>query len=165
MADSARFSKNNGIVPLVVPLADNYNAGMTMDSFNMKLFNHATIILIGNDSCAGAGVLTIYGGATAGATTAAITFTYRISSADVGSASADVLGTPSTSAALTLVEASIKSGMYVIELDAEDLSVSGTQYDWVTPVLSADGTAGIVAAVAILSEPRFAEAVMPTAIS
>ena len=164
MANTARFSETHGIVGLTVPLADNYNAGMTMDSINMAKYNHCTIVLIGSDSCAGAGVLTIYGGATDGATTAAITFTYRISAADVGAASGDVFGTPATSAALTLVEASIKSGMYVIEIDAEDLNISGTQYQFITPVLSAAGTAGIVSAVALLSEARDEKAVMPTAI-
>jgi hypothetical protein len=164
MANTVRFSSSHGIVPLVVPLADNYNAGMTMDSVNMANYNHCTIILVGSDSCAGAGVLTIYGATPDAGTTAAITFTYRISSGDAGAASGDVLGSASTSAALTLVEASIKSGMYVIEIDAEDLCVSGTQYQYITPVLSAAGTAGIVSTIAILSEPRFQTDVMPTAI-
>lgn len=162
---TVKTTANCAIVPLTVPLADNYNAGMTMESFNMAKFNHATIILQGSDSCAGAGVVTIYGGLTAAATTAAATFTYRIGSADAMSATADVLGDPATSAALTLVEADIKSGMYVFELDVEDLNISGVQYNWVTPVLSAAGTAGIVSAVAILSEPRYASETMATVIT
>lgn len=164
MSDTVRFSSSHGIVPILVPLADNYNAGMTMDSINMAKYNHCTIIIEGSDTCAGAGVLTIYGATSDAGTDAAITFTYRYGSADAGSASADVLGTPATSAALTLTEASIKSGMLVIEIDAQDLNISGTQYQYITPVLSAAGTAGIISAVAILSEPRYQTNVMPTAI-
>jgi len=164
MANTARFSETHGIVPIIAPLADNYNAGMTMDSINMANYNHCTIIITGSASCAGAGVLTIYGATADAGTDAAITFTYRISSADIAAAGADTLGTPATSAALTFVEASILSGMYVIEIDAEDLCISGTQYQFITPVLSAAGTAGIISAVAILSEPRYMKAVMPTAI-
>ncbi len=165
MGDSAKFSQNNGIVNILVAVADNYNAGMTMDSFNMSKFRHATIIIQGSDSCAGAGILTVHAAAAAAGTTADITFTYRTGGADAGSALADVLSAPATSAALTFVEATIKSGIYVIELDTEDMNIGGVQYDWVTPVLSAAGTAGIVSAVAILSEPRYADAIMPTAIS
>ncbi len=164
MADSARFSQSHGLVPIVAPLALNYNTGMTMDSINMAKYNHCTIIILGSADVAGTGLLTIYGGATDAATTAAITFTYRYGAADVGAAGADTLGTPATSAALTLTEASVISGMVVIEIDAEDLQISGTQYQFITPVLDAAGTAGIISAVAILSEPRFQQAVMPTAI-
>lgn len=164
MGDSCRFSQSHGIVPMEVPLADSYNAGVTFESVNMAKYNHLTMIMLGSDSVAGAGVLTIYGGATDGAQTAAITFGYRYGAADAKSASADVFGAVATSAALTLTEASVKSGTLVVELDAADLNISGVQYQWVTPVLSAAGTAGIVSAVAILSEPRYEEAVMDTAI-
>ena len=164
MGDSARFSQSHGIVPVIAPLADNYNAGMSMDSINMAKYNHVTLIITGSASCTGAGVLTVMGGTADGVETAAITFTYRISSGDIGSASADVLTAAATSASLTFVEASIVSGMYVIEWDAQDMVVSGVTYQFATPVLSAAGTAGIISAVAILSEARYEKAVMPTGI-
>jgi len=37
------------------------------------------------------------------------------------------------------------------------------QYEFVTVVVSAAGTAGTASIIAILSEPRFAEAIMDTA--
>jgi len=161
---SARFSQSHGIVPVESPLALNYNTGMTMDSVSMGKYGHGTLIIMGSADCAGAGILTMMAGATDAAVTAAITFTYRISSADVDSATADVYSAPTTSAALTFVEASIVSGVYVIEWDVEDMNVSGVQYTYMTPVLSDAGTAGIISAVIILSEPRYEKDIMPTAI-
>lgn len=164
MGDSARFSQKNGIVPLSVSNGLDYNAGGDLDSINMALYRHAAIIIIADASVAGDGVFTLYGGATDGAKTAAVTFTYRYSSGNVAAASADVLGTPATSAALTITGTSLASRMLIIEVDEEDMNVSGTQYQFLTGNLSAAGTAGNCTAVAILSEPRYSKAVMPTAI-
>lgn len=164
MADSCRFSQSHGIVGIAVSTTGDYNAGFTGESVNMAKYNHYTLIVIGDSAVAGAGVLTIYGGATDAATTAAATFAYRYTTTDVGATSGDVFSAVATSSALTLTEAYIKSGMYVCELDAADLNIAGVQYQWVTPVLSAAGTAGYVTMVAILSEPRYEEAIMDTAI-
>jgi hypothetical protein len=161
--DNVRFSQSHGIVGLVAPTADNYNAGGTWESFDMSNYNHCTIIILGSASVAGTGALTINCGLTVGATTAAVTFGYRYGG-DIASAASDTYGTPASSAALTITEASMTSGVLVVEFDASDLNVAGVQYRWVTPVLDAAGTAGIVGAVAILSEPRYSAAIMPTAV-
>jgi hypothetical protein len=162
----AKFSESNAIVYGTIIAADNYNAGWTGDSVCMGKYNHGTMIIVGDAAVAGAGSLTMMAGAAAGNVTAAITFEYRSVTTDILSATADVLSAPgSTSAALALTEANILSGMYVIEWDADDLNVSGTQYNWITPVLSAAGTAGIVTAIIILSEPRYSKAVMPTVVA
>ncbi len=162
---NAKFSQSNGIVPVVVPLALNYNTGFSGDSINMGKYDHGTMIILGSADLAGAGILTMMAGLTLAAETAAITFTYRYISVDAAAATlADILSTPATSAALTITEAYLKAGMYVIEWDAADLNVAGVQYKYITPVLNADGTAGIVGIVTILSEPRYETGVMPTAI-
>ena len=165
MGDSARFSQSHGIVYETIIVADNYNAGATMDSINMAKYNHGTLIIVGDAACAGAGVLTMMAGLSDASAVAAITFTERHTTTDVGSATADVLTAAATSASLALTEAYIRSGMYVIEWDADDMVVSGVSYNWMTPVLSAAGTAGIITAIAIMSEPRYAEAIMDTAIA
>lgn len=162
--DAARFSQSHGIVPLITETLGDYNAGFTMDSINMAKYNHCTIICLGEDDLRGAGILTIMGGTTDAAATAAITFTYRYISVDVKAAGADQLSTPATSAALAFTEAYLRNGMYVIEFDATDLQVAGVQYQFATPVVNTDGTAGTMNAVAILSEPRYEKNVMPTAI-
>jgi len=161
---TARFSQSHDILYSTIIVADNYNAGVSMDSINMALYNHGTLILVGDVAAAGAGVVTLMAGATNAAETAAITFSYRYTLTDVASTTADVLSSPVSAATCTLTEAYIRSGMYVFEWDASDLLVSGVQYQWLTPVLSAAGTAGIITAIAIGSEPRYAKNVMPSAV-
>ena len=150
-----RFSQTHYICAGLVPLADNYNAGGSSDSVDMAQYGHMTCILLGSDTCAGAGIVTVMGGLTDGAETAAITFTYRYTSTDSKAALGDVLSAPLTSASLTLVEANIKSGMYVLEWNAEDMVVATVRYRYATVVLSAAGTAGIVSMVLIGSQARF----------
>lgn len=161
---SARFSQSHGIVPIEFAQLDNYIDGMTMDSFDMAKYNHCTILISGNDDVAGDGVLTIYGATAHDGTTAAITFTYRYTSGDVDAASSDILGAVATSAALEITGTLLESRMLVVEFDAEDMNISNVQYNHVTPVLSDAGTDGEITAVAILSEPRYEKAVMPTAV-
>lgn len=164
MGNTSRFSSAHGIVPLAVSGGLDYNAGGTLDSINMAKYNHCTLIILADASVAGNGILTIYGGTVDGSTGAAIPFTYRYSQGNAGAASADVLGSTATSSALTCIEASLVSRMLVVEFDAQDMYVSGTQYQYATPVLNADGTAGTCSAVAILSEPSYMKDIMPTAV-
>ena len=156
-----RFSESHGVLGLSVD--GDWNAGFDTDSIDMSKYNHACIIIMGDANVAGAAVLTLYGGATAGTKTAAATFTYRYGGAAVGSASSDVFGAAATSAALTSTPATIASYVMLIEFEAADLNISGTQYRYATLNVSAAGTAGTVDIVAVLSEPRYAEAIMDTA--
>ena len=163
------FSQTHDIIYATIIVADNYNAGMSMDSINMAKYNSAALIMVGDVAAAGAGIVTLMAGATNAAETAAITFSYRYTLTDVASAVAgsepDILSAPVRAATCTLTEAYIRSGMYVFEWDASDLSVAGVQYQWLTPVLSAAGTAGIITAIAIGCEPRYAKNIMPTALA
>lgn len=157
-----RFSETHGILPLVKD--GDWNAGFDTDSIDMSKYNHACILFYGDTSVAGNGILTLYGGASAGTKTAAVTFTYRYGSAAAGSASSDIFGTAATSAALTSSATNLAAGyLLLIEFDAQDMCVSGTQYRYATLNVDATGSAGTVTAVAILSEPRYMEAVMDTA--
>src|SRR3990167_4721328 len=155
-----RFSQSHGILGLTVD--GDWNTGFDSDSIDMAKYNHATILIIGDANLAGNAVLTLYGGATAGTKTAAATFAYRYSGADIGSANSDVLAAVLTSAALTSTATSMDSRVTVIEFEAADLNISGTQYRYATLEVSAAGTAGTCDIVAILSEPRYMEAVMDT---
>ena len=156
-----RFSESHGILGLTID--GDWNGGFDTDSVDMSKYNHCCMIIMGDASVAGNAVLTLYGGATAGAKTAAATFTYRYASGDVGSTSSDVFGTAATSAALTSTASSMDSRCTLIEFDAADLNISGTQYRYATLNVSDAGTGGTVDIVAILSEPRYSEAVMDTA--
>jgi len=156
-----RFSESHGILGLTVD--GDWNAGFDSDSIDMAKYNHACVIIIGDSSLAGNAVIKVYGGATAGTKTAAATFAYRYAGGNVGSASSDVFDAVETSAALTTTATSMDSRVTLIEFEAADLNVSGTQYRYATVEVSAAGTAGTCDIVAILSEPRYLEAVMDTA--
>ena len=159
---STRFSNTHGIAGLTVD--GDWSSGFDSDSVDMSKYNHCTMLIIGDSSVAGNAVLKVWGGATHGAKTGAATFTYRYASGNVGSASSDVFGTPTTSAALTSTATSMDSRVTIIEFDTEDLNVSGTQYRYATLEVGTDGSGGTCDIVAILSEPRYIEQVMDTAI-
>lgn len=163
---SGRFSQSHGIVPIFVPLAANYNTiTVNEESIDMALYGHATFIFLFSADCtASAGVITMDAGLTNAAGDAAVTFTYRYSSAAVLTAGADVLGTAATAATITLAQGDIVNRMLIIEVDADDMWISNVQYRYLTVAYDDAGTAGIFSCVAVLSEPRYAEAVMPTAI-
>ena len=157
-----RFSESHGILGLTVD--GNWADGFDSDSIDMSKYNHATVIIIGDASVAGNGIIKVNAGNTAGSESTAITFTYRYPGAAIGSASSDVYSAASTSAALTTVATSyITSRAFVIEFDAQDLNVSGTQYRYARVNVDATGSGGTVDIVAILSEPRYMEAIMDTA--
>ena len=162
---TARFSQSHGIVPIVIPLAANYDTVTAVEeSIDMALFNHATFIFLFSADTAGEGILTMGAGLTNGAADAAVTFTYRYGSAAVLVATSDVLVAPATSVALTITEAEAVSSVLVVEVDAGDMYISNVQYRYLTPALTDAGTAGIFSCVAILSEPRYEKNVMPTAL-
>ena len=62
--------------------------------------------------------------------------------------------------------ASKKGGLYIIEVDAQTVAAAGTDYDHVAlKFTEATGSGAILGAVvAILSEPRYPQAILPTAI-
>jgi len=163
---SPRFSQSHGIVPIIIPLADNYNTIVAAEeSIDMALYNHATFLFLFSTTMAGeAGVLTMGAGNTRGLATAAVTFTYRFGTAAVLLAGSDVLITPATSVALTMTTALAQSKVLVVEVDADDMWIANVQYQYLTPAYDDAGTAGIFSCVAVLSEPRYARNVMPTAL-
>ena len=157
-----RFSESHGILGLVVD--GDWNGGFSADSIDMSKYNHACVLIIGDANVTGNGIITVLAGNTAGSEAAAISFSYRTSGANVGSASSDVFSAASTPAASwTTTAATMASQVNLIEFDAADLNVSGTQYRYACVTVDATGSNGTVDIVAILSEPRYSEAIMDTA--
>lgn len=166
MGDSARFTQSHGIVPVIIPLAANYNTiTAAEESIDMAKYNHATFIFLFSADMAGdGGILTMSAGLTNGAADAAATFTYRYGTAACLSATADTLTAPVAAATLTMTTANCQSKVLTVEVDTQDLNVSGVQYRYLTPAYDDGGSGGIFSCVAILSEPRYEQGVMPTAI-
>jgi len=160
------FSQENGIVQLVVAGFDT-NTAVEFESFSMKKYNQATIIIMFNNSLTGDNVLTIECGATDSSDTSDATFHYRLAGAVNQLTGADIYAADATASTLTLTAATYQGKTLIIELDANELPTSGTTvYDWVTVDLDgAASGASLIGACAILSKPRFSGAVMPTAIT
>ena len=158
------FSQENGIVPLCAG-ATSITSNAEMDSVNMSGYDQLTIIFLFAASLVGNGVLTLECGATDGADTSDATFHYRLGSAAPGSATSDTYAADATSAELSLTAATYQGKALIVELHADELPRSGeTVYNYVTADFDGTNSTGSVTAFAILSKPRYAQAVMPSAI-
>jgi len=158
------FTQDNLIIPLCAQATD-ITSNAELDSFNMSGYEHATIIMLFAASLTGDNVLTVEAGATDSSDTSDATFHYRLGSAAPGSASADVLAADATAATLTLTAATYQGKMLVLEIDGDELPKSGeTVYNHITVDFDGSASTATVTAFAILSKPRYAKAIMPTAI-
>lgn len=150
-----RLSETHQIVPLLEP-ADYQAGSQDLDSINMGLAHNATIIIqtgaiTGNDA-----YIKLWVGASAGTKTTEIAFTYRLSTVDTGSASADVFGDPVTTVVATGIAfaaaASWDHRTILIEIDSQAVPAATP---WLT-VETDDGSAStlFLSAVAIV-QPRY----------
>lgn len=153
-----KFIETKKIVPILA--SADINAGADSDSINMAEAHHVTLLCLFGPSLSGDAVLKLYEGATAGAKTTAKTFSYAYGGAAVGSANADVLSTPATSAALTATGTTFVSRLLVIELDATEMADG---MSWLTLEVGAEADAGELTIVAVL-EPRYRSAAARTAL-
>lgn len=161
----ALFSEENLIIPLCAPNTD-AASGVELDSFTMAKYKHATVVITFVSTLSGSSVMTVESGASDSADTSDITFHYRLASAAIGSANCDVLAADATASSLTLTAATYQNKMLVLEFDSDELASSGeTTYPWVTVDFSNAATTINVSAIAILSQPRYAEAVLDTALA
>lgn len=160
------WSEQNKVVNAVIPVADAWNGDVTSDIINMENYNKCTFIIATGASAASTdGVVTVNAGTTTPAT--AITFKYRTQiAAAVPNAGSDV---PSALTAATTsgfaMTASKAGGVYIIEVDAAVVAAAGTAYDHVSCTVtenSAGAQTGCI--IAILSEPRYPQAILATAI-
>lgn len=152
-----RLCERFKVAPILEP--EDHAAGVDGDSINMAECLHLMLVIVFGE-LTGNAVLKIYEGATEGAKTSALTFSYRATSADLKNASGDTLGSETTSAELTLTAATYEDRMIVVEIDPRELADG---YDWVTPEVSSDASEEFAAIIAI-AVPRYAEDVPPTII-
>jgi len=155
----------------IVPIYSNYDLSthdttMPSDSINMKNYHHATILMNFATIANASTVLYAYAGATDGAQTSALTFSYAWGSAATAAATADVLGAWSTSAALTITHGTYDNYLLVIEVPAAQMTAAGNTYDWLTLNFTdpSTGATGNVTAIAVL-KPRYKNNVAATALA
>lgn len=161
---NALFTEEALIIPLS-PEAYDINAALECNSFHMKNYNHATVVLYFSDALTGNNVLTVECGATDSADTADLTFHYRLAAGVNQLVNSDVLAADATAATLTLTDATYQGRILVLEWSADELpTVADVVYDWCTVDLDGAAAVGTATIIAILTEPRDKRAIMRTAI-
>jgi len=149
------YSERIKIAPLLV--SADIVAGVDAKSVYMGAGHSATFVLLFGSDLAGDAKLTVYGGATAGAKTTAITtWTGRLSSAAIGSANADVYASTDIEVDdgkdyATLTGTTYDGKMLVIEMSSREMP-DGKPY--LTLSFSADATAGSLAIIGLI-ETRY----------
>lgn len=156
------LSQECAFIPIGVD--EDATASLDLKSFRMNEYNHATILILFSQTLTGHNVLTVNCGATVGVKTYAMDFKYRYGGAAEGSANADVLTalTLTTLNYLALTNTTYQGRQLIIEVDAAEMQNAGTQYDWLTVNLDGTASVGTVSAEAILSQPRYAQAINRT---
>ena len=145
----------------VIEPEDHQSSGIDGDSINMSQYNHGCWIFqfgeLASDS-----VLKMYSGASDGTKTTAETFRFRACATDLRATGGDTLGSESTSAALTLLNATYEDRFIVVEMDTDELTED--QY-FVTPEIDSTASTLFVSCVCILTEPRYVSDVPPAAVA
>ncbi|GAH54156.1 unnamed protein product [marine sediment metagenome] len=172
------WSEINKVVNVSEPAA---HAGTTTsyytDIVNMENYKKCTFILAsGSTGAANSPVITVVTGASSTAATTAIAFKYRTQIASTGACSLTGGDVPSvltttTGTAGFAISSGKAGGVYIIEVDAADVAAgtttsAATDYDHVALKISTGATeaAHIYGIIAVLSEPRYPQAILDTAI-
>jgi len=173
---SQLWSEINHIVNVIVPvqIAGTTGLATASDIVNMANYKKLTYIVQTGATSANKPTITVYAGETSTGATTAIAFNYRtqIAVADCATSGGDVpsdLVTTGTSAGFAMT-ANKAGGCYIIEVDPSTVAAADTTdqtYDHVKLVLTNDSSSGavqLIGVLAILSEPRYPQAVLQTAI-
>ena len=164
-----QLSQMMKVIPIIKP--QDITAGLSSDVVNMAKWNHLAIVLIAGAWAGGTAALTVEACDNNTPTThPAMDFNYRIATMDE-SALSDVWGalTWSTSTGITLPNTANRAT--IIELDAAEVAankVAGVAanagYHRVRITIAAPSSADFLCAIAILSEGRYLEDLLKTAI-
>ena len=165
------FSEKHKIVNVIVPTASDTfvtGTGVTSDVVNLENYNKCTFILATGASAAAVQTITVYAGISEGSCSTPIVFKYRTQAAagvpDAGSDVPTALATATIAGFPTIV--SKAGGMAIIEVDAAVVAAAGTNFDHCALRLKDTPTplAQLGCVIAILSEPRYPQAILATAI-
>lgn len=141
----------------IIPPVD-VTGGVTSDAFNMKLFDHASILLeIGVSAAAPTSVILEACSAADGTGNVAIPFNVYKQETAAG----DVVGDRVAATAAGFVPSANNNIFYVIEVDARELP---EDKNWLRMVIANGVNSVIAAAQAILSGPRYSLETVGTAI-
>jgi len=163
------LSEKVKFVNALIPVADAWDANPGVsDIVNMENYRKLTFIVATGATTAVYPTITVLAGNANDSAATAITFKYRtqIAATDCTTAGGDVPSTltDATVAGFAMTAAKV-GGLYIIEVDAAVVAAAGTNFDHVRlNILQNADTAQTACVLAILSEPRYAQDVLATAI-
>ena len=161
------FSERHKVVNAIIPVADAFSANVTSDIVHLENYKKCTFLIVTGATSTDAGLVTVGAGATSTGAATAIPFKYRTQIAaappNAGSdVSSTLIDATSTGFAMT---ASKAGGLYIVEVDAAVVAAATAGYDHVALTVTEVGSTGVTACVlAILSEPRYPQDILVTAI-
>ena len=162
------WSEINKIVTALEP-ANQSDANRTTDIVNLENYKKCTFIVHTGASAANTPTLTVVTGASSTGATTATAFKYRtMINAVPPLAASDLPGdlTSSTGDGFAITTQKAK-GMYIIEVDASTVAAAGTNYDHVALKFTASTSTHATqyySVLAVLSEPRYPQDILVTAI-
>lgn len=149
------MSKEPQIIPLLSP-ADQQAGGITTDSVHTGKLNMLRLVIMTGVLTGDGATIQFYAGATAGAQTTEVFPYYRVSSADVGAASADVFGartvTPSGGILLTPA-ASWDQRVITVEIFPDQMPEGKP---WLTLQVEDGSASAQFQSIVGIGEPRYA---------
>jgi len=151
------IAQEGHLVNVVAPV-DWDTAAVTGDAFSMENWSHASIIIQLGVTGAAATITVAESDDAAGTTTTDIAFKYAAEATGSG----DTLGALTACAATGFATGTGDSIMYVIEIDAADLSEG---YPWIIVSITDPGASTLGSVVAVLSGGRYAGDQSATAIA
>jgi len=163
------WSEVNKIVNVLNPAEHADSSGPTTDIVDMENYKKCTFIVQTGSSAANIPVITVLSGISNASAATATAFYYRtqVKASDCTSASGDIPSALTSIGTSGFAMTTSKTGgCYIIEVDAPTVAAAGTNYDHVCLKFSTGAThaAHIYGVLAVLSEPRYPQAILDTAI-
>lgn len=163
---SKDFLSDHHIVNGLVPKADAFATSATTDYISLENYGRITFVIHTGDATAGTadGVITLVASDDAsGSSTTAMAFKYRVCAS---STSVDTWGALTAAAATGVAMTAGDNYIYTVEVSADDVESAQAGAKFVALTVTEDTNDPIVAGVlAILSDPRYPQAVPVSAIS
>jgi len=164
------WSERNKVVNVLIPVADAFatGAGVVTDIVHMENYKKCTFIIITGATSIAVQTVRVFAGVSNLVCATPITFKYRTQAAaavpGVGSDVPTTL-TNATVAGFPTI-ASVVGGMAIIEVDAAVVAAAGANFDHcaLDIVDTTAAAAQIGCVIAILSEPRYPQDILQTAI-
>ena len=162
------WSEINKVVNAIIPVADAWDSNpVVTDIVNMENYKKCSFLVVTGASSTTSAVITAFGGVSNSDCDTAIAFKYRTQSLTTNTSSSGDTPSALTDATTTgfAMTVSITGGLYIIEVDASTVAAAGTNFDHCALNIDEDSdNAQTGCVIAVLSEPRYPQAILQTAI-